>query len=245
FVIGGTPLSEKWEIAGVLDQGIPDPEIRVIDPLTGLVAAQLQVQHTEEIAIQTKAGDDIVNVNWVAARMSDLTLLRVDLAEDEDVLNVMLFPPPDDGLPVEQEVQIARLQLISGSGSDQVNFNHFGGSWFDLSFTADTGKGDDGVSALLGPPPDDSLPGPEGIRRLHFDVDTGKGDDFTSLKNQTNSEFFDVFFDADFKGGDDLFEGSGQIQRAELLPGPGFDTARVTRNIISFVSAFEEIEIND
>jgi hypothetical protein len=62
--------------------------------------------------------------------------------------------------------------------------------------------------------------------QLQYTVVAGKDDDFVRLENQTQGEFFDVFFTAHFNNGDDLFEGIGQIRDASLLPGRGFDTAR-------------------
>lgn len=243
-VIGGIPLSENYKIEALLDHEVPDPEIQIIDPITGNLFNILHVQHTEQIAINCDDGDDSVAVNWIAARMSGLTLLDVNLGAGENILSAVLGPPPDDGVPVPREVQIASLK-VTGGGDDQITFNHSAGSWFDVAFDADTGKGDDAVSVFLGPPPDDSLPGPDGIRQLQYNVVAGKGDDFVRLQNQTQGEFFDVFFTAHFNNGDDLFEGIGPIRDAILLPGRGFDTARVTPNFRPFVSEFEKIEIQE
>jgi hypothetical protein len=242
LVVNGIPLSEIYKIEGLLDQEVPDPEIQIIDPITGNLFNILRVQQTEQITVNTNDGDDNVSVNWIAGRMSGLTLLRLDLGNGENTLTAMLFPPPDDSVPVPREVQNANLG-VNGGGEDQITFNHTAGSWFDVSFSADTGKGDDALSVLLGPPPDDSLPGPDGIRQLQFNLVAGKGDDFLTIQNQTQGEFFDVYLTAHLNSGDDLFQGIGQIRGAFLTPGRGFDTARVTENFRPFISEFELVEI--
>ena len=69
-------------------------------------------------------------------------------------------------------------------------------------------------------------------------------DDFVALRNQTNGDFF-VSLYTDFGGGNDTFEGMGEIHDANISPGRGSDTARVTRNLLPFVSEFESVDILD
>jgi hypothetical protein len=141
-------------------------------------------------------------------------------------------------------VQTARFEVEAGPGNDQVAFSHSVGSWFDVFFAADTGPGADAVNALLKPPPDDGILGPEGLRQLQFNVVTGGNDDFVGLENQTSGESFNVFLYAGLEGGNDTFEGrGGRIHDANILPGRGFDTARVTPNFRPFVGDFERVEI--
>ncbi|HET9788102.1 MAG TPA: hypothetical protein VFP47_13250, partial [Pyrinomonadaceae bacterium] len=112
---------------------------------------------------------------------------------------------------------------------------------FDVFFTVDLGLGMDTVNALLEPPPDDSFPGPEGLRQLQFNVFAGANDDFVRLQNRTNGDLLSLY--TEMGGGNDIFEGIGEIHEANISPGRGSDTARVTRNFLPFVTAFESIEV--
>lgn len=243
FSIIGTSAAEGYEISGVPDQRIPDPEIRVTDLVTGEVTADVQVQQTEEIMIEADGGDDRVEVNWDAALMIGLSLIHADLGKGNDTFVSNLLPVLTE--PPTREVQTARFEVDAGRGNDQVIFNHSAGNWFDVFFTVDMGPGIDTANALLQPPPDDDLPGPEGLRQLQFNVVAGESDDFVALQNQTNGDFFDVSLYTDLGGGNDTFEGMGEIHEANILPGRGFDTARVTRNLLPFVSEFERVDILD
>jgi hypothetical protein len=147
--------------------------------------------------------------------------------------------------PPTREVQTARFEVLAGVGNDQVTLNHSAGNWFDVSLTADTGLGTDTVNAVPAPPPDDSIPGPEGLRQVQFNLVTGGDSDFVGFQNQTNGEFFDVSLSSDFGTGNDTFEGRGGIDDANILPGRGFDTARVTANFRPFVREFERIVISE
>jgi hypothetical protein len=236
----GASSSELYEINGLPDQIIPDPEVRVTDLVTGEVTADFQVQQTEEITLETGNGDDFVEVNWDAELMSGLSLIHADLGRGNDTFVSNLLPILTE--PPTHEVQIAQFDIDAGPGNNQVTFNHSAGSWFDVFFTVDTGLGTDTFNALLQPPPDDGIPGPEGLRQLQFNVVTGGSADFLGLQNQTNGEFFDVFLEADLGGGDDTFEAVGGIVPC-VHPGRGFDTARVTRNLLPFVTEFERVEI--
>jgi hypothetical protein len=240
FSLAGATASENYQISGVPDQTIPDPEIRVTDLVTGEVTADVHVQQTEEIMIDAVNGDDRVEVNWDAALMSGLSLIRADLGKGNDTFISHLLPVLTE--PPTREAQTARFELDGGSGNDQVSFSHSAGSWFDVSFTVDTGAGTDTVNALLSPPPDDSITGPEGMRELQFNVGAGGNDDFVALQNRTNGEFFDVFLEAELGGGNDTFEAVGGIVPC-VHPARGFDTARVTRNLLPFVTEFERVEI--
>jgi hypothetical protein len=242
FSLVGAAFSENYKISSVPDQRIPDPEIRVTDLVTGNVIADVQVQQTEEVMIEAGGGDDCVEVNWDAALMRGLSLIHAELGKGNDtfVANV----PPVLTEPPTREAQTARLELDTGPGDDQAAFSHSAGSWFDVFFTADMGPGADTVNAMLLPSPADSIPGPEGLRQLHFNVVTGGNDDFVALQNQTNGQFFNVFLEADLGGGNDTFEAVGGIAPC-VHPGRGFDTARVTRNLLPFVSEFEKVEVLD
>ena len=239
FVYKGTTASEQYEIAGVPDLEIPDPELRVTDMTTGLQLARVQFLRVEDVELDASGGDDVVDVQWDAALMSDLSMVQVDLGKGNNTMSVNLLPVLT--MPETEGVQTARFDVVGGSGTDQVTFNHSAGNWFDVFFTADLGKGNDAFSAELVPPPDDGLPGPEGVRSLQFDVATGSGNDFVAIHNRTTDEFFIATLAADFGGGDDIFEATGII-RLSLLPGPGFDTARITRNLLQFVTEFESVE---
>jgi hypothetical protein len=236
----GASSSELYEISGVPDQVIPDPEVRVTDLLTGEVTADFHVQQTEEILVEAADGDDSIEVNWDTALMSGLSLIDADLGRGNDTFVSNLLPVLTE--PPTHEVQIAQFEIDAGPGDDQVAFSHSAGSWFDVFFTADMGAGVNTVNALLSPPPDDGIPGPEGLRQLQFNVVTGRNADFLGLQNQTNGEFFDVFLEADLGSSDDTFEAAGGINPC-VHPGRGFDTARVTRNLLPFVTEFERIEI--
>jgi hypothetical protein len=240
FLLAGATSSEIYQISGVPDQGVPDPEIRVTDLVTGQVTADIHAQQTEEIMLEAGDGHDRVEVNWDAALMSGLSLIHADLGQGNDTFVSNLLPVLTE--PPAHEVQTARFEVVAGRGNDQVTFSHFAGSWFDVFFTADMGPGADSVNALLSPPPDDSLPGPEGLRRLQFDLLAGNGGDLVALHNLTTGEFFDVFLEADLDGGNDTFEAVGGINPC-THPGRGFDTARVTRNLLPFVTEFERVEI--
>lgn len=238
FLVGAT-YSEIYAISGVPDQEIPDPEIRVTNLVTGEVTADFHVQQAEEIMLKAEDGDDRVEVNCDAALMSGL-FIRADLGRGNDVFISNLLPVLTE--PPTHEVQTARFELDAGRGNDQVTFNHSAGSWFDVFFTVNLGLGMDTVDALLEPPPDDGLPGPEGLRQLQFNVFAGANDDFVRLQNRTNGDLFDVSLYTEMGGGNDTFEGRGEIHDANISPGRGFDTARVTRNLLAFVTAFESIE---
>jgi hypothetical protein len=240
FSLVGAFSSEDYEISGEPGRENPDPEIRVTDLVTGEVTADVHVQQTEEIMVEAGDGDDRVEVNWDAALMSGLSLIHADLGKGNDTFLANLLPVLTE--PPTNEVLTARFEVLAGRGNDQVSFSHSAGSWFDVSFTADMGLGTDTVNALLSPPPDDSIPGPAGLRRLQFNVVAGGNDDFVGLQNQTNGQFFDVFLEADLGRGDDTFEALGGIAPC-VHPGRGFDTARVTRNLLPFVSEFERVEI--
>jgi hypothetical protein len=236
----GTSAHENYDIRGVPDRIIPDPEVRVTNLVTGEVTADFHVQQTEEITVEAAGGDDRVEVNWDAALMSGLSLIRADLGRGNDMFVSNLLPVLIE--PPTHEVQTARFELDTGPGNDEVAFSHFAGRWFDVFFAADMGAGADTVNALLFPPPDDGISGPEGLRQLQFNVVAGANADFVGLHNQTNGEFFDVFLETDLGGGDDTLEAVGGINPC-VHPGRGFDTARVTRNLLPFVSEFERVEI--
>jgi hypothetical protein len=238
FIHKGTGASEHYEVAGVRDLTIPDPELRVADMATGLQLARVQFLRVDEVELDTSGGDDVVDVQWNAALMSELSLVQVDLGKGNNKMSVNLLPVLT--MPETEGVQRARFNVVSGSGKDQVTFSHSASNWFDVIFTADLGKGNDAFSAELGPPPDDGLPGPDGPRRLQFDVATGSGNDFVAIHNRTTDEFFIANLSADLAGDNDIFEATGIIGLS-LLPGPGFDTARVTRNLLQFVTEFESV----
>lgn len=240
FVYKGTTASEQYEIAGVPDLEIPDPELRVTDMATGLQIARVQFLHVEDVTLDTSGGDDVVEVQWDAALMSDLSMVQVDLGKGNNTMSVNLLPVLT--MPETEGVQSARFNVVGGSGKDQVTFSHSAGNWFDVVFTADLGKGNDAFSAELLPPPDDDLPGPNGVRSLQFDVATGSGNDLVSIHNRTTDEFFIANLSADFGGGADTLQATG-IVRLSLLPGAGVDTARITRNLLQFVTEFESVEI--
>jgi hypothetical protein len=240
FFLVGAPSSESYEIIGVPGQE-SDPEIRVTDLVTGEVTADLRVQHAEEIMLEAEDGDDRVEVNCDAALMSGLSFIRADLGRGNDMFISNLLPVLTE--PPTHEVQTARFEVDAGRGNDQVTFNHSAGSWFDVFFTVDLGLGTDTVNALLEPPPDVSFPGPEGLRQLQFNVFAGANDDFVGLQNRTNGDLFDVSLYTELGGGNDTFEGVGEIRDANISPGRGFDTARVTRNFLPFVTTFESIEV--
>jgi hypothetical protein len=240
FLVGATH-SEIYAINGVPDEEIPDPEIRVTNLVTGEVTADFHVQQTEEIMLEAEDGDDRVEVNWDAALMSGLSFIRADLGRGNDMFVSNLLPVLIE--PPTHEVQTARFQLDTGRGNDQVTFYHSAGSWFDVFFTVDLGLGMDTVNALLEPPPDDGLPGPEGLRQIQFNVFAGANDDFVRLQNRTNGDLSDVSLYSEMGGGNDAFEGIGEIHDANISPGRGSDTARVTRNFLPFVTAFENLEV--
>jgi hypothetical protein len=242
FSLVGATASENYEISGVPDQTIPDPEIRVMDLVTGNVTADVHVQQTEEVMIDAGHGDDRVEVNWDAALMSGLSFIHADLGKGNDTFLSHLLPVLTE--PPVREVQTARFEVEAGRGNDQVSFSHSAGSWFDVSFTVDTGADADTVNALLSPPPDDGILGPEGMRRLQFDLLAGNGGDLVAVHHLTTGEFFDVFLETDLGGGDDTFEAVGAVVPC-VHPGRGFDTARVTRDLLSFVTEFERVEILD
>jgi hypothetical protein len=233
----GTNASEQSEIAG-RNLTIPDPELRVTDMATGLQLARVQFLLVEDVELDASGGDDVVDVQWDAALMSGLSMVQVDLGKGNNTMSVNLLPVVT--MPETEGVQRARFNVVGGSGKDQLTFKHSAGNWFDVVFTADLGKGNDTFRAELSPPPDDGLPGPEGVRRLQFDLATGSGNDFVSIHNRTSDEFFIANLSADLAGGNDIFEATGII-RLILLPGPGFDTARVTRNLLQFVTEFESV----
>ena len=239
FLVGATS-SEIFAISGVPDQEIPDPEIRVTNLVTGEVTADFHVQQADEIILKAEDGDDRVEVNWDAALMSGLSFIRADLGRGNDMFVSNLLPVLIE--PPTHEVQTARFELDAGRGNDQVTFNHSAGSWFDVFFTVNLGLGMDTVNAVLLPPPDDGLPGPEGLRQLQFNVFAGANDDLVGLQNRTNGDLFDISLYAELGGGNDTFEGMGEIHGANISPGRGFDTARVTRNLLPFVTEFESIE---
>jgi hypothetical protein len=242
FSVVGASSPESYEMRGVPDLRIPDPEIRVTDLVTGREVADFHVQQTEEIMVEAGGGDDRVEVNWGAALMSGLSLIRADLGRGNDMFISNLLPVLTE--PPTNEVQTARFEVVAGRGDDQVTFNHSAGSWFDVFLTADMGLGTDTVNALLLPPPDDGIPGPEGLRQLQFDLLAGNGGDLVAVHNLTTGEFFDVFLETDLDGGDDTFEAVGAVVPC-VHPGRGFDTARVTRNLLPFVTEFERVEILD
>jgi hypothetical protein len=235
----GTSASEYYGISGTPDRQ-NDPEIRVTDLVTGMVTADVHMQQTEEMTVRSGDSDDRIEVNWDAALMSGLTFIQAALGKGNDTFVANLLPVLTE--PSTREVQTARFEVLAGVGNDQVSFNHSAGSWFDVFFTADTGLGTDTVNALLLPPPDDSIPGPEGLRRLQFDLLAGNGEDLVAVHNLTTGEFFDVFLEADLGSDGDTFEAVGGILPC-VHPGRGFDTARVTRNLLPFVTEFERVEI--
>lgn len=238
FLLVGATSSESYEIIGVPDREIPDPEIHVTNLVTGEVTANFHVQQTEEIMLKTEDGDDRVEVNCDAALMSGL-FIHADLGRGNDMFVSNLLPVLTE--PPTHEVQTARFEVNAGRGNDQVTFNHSAGSWFDVFFTVDLGLGMDTVNALLIPPPDDSFPGPAGLRQLQFNVFAGANDDFVRLQNRTNGDLLSLY--TEMGGGNDIFEGIGEIHEANISPGRGSDTARVTRNFLPFVTAFESIEV--
>lgn len=241
FSVVGLTTHEHYEVSGEPDQEGPDPQLLMTDLTTGLLIAEFHIQETEEVAVEARGGDDLLDVAWDAALMSGLETIVADLGEGDNTLSAEFLPVLQDP-PDPDRVQMAAIELTSGRGNDAVTFTHSAGNWFDLTFTADLGTGDNMFNAVFAPPPDDSLPGPEGMRLLQFDVIAAKGEDFVAVRNQTGGEFFEVLFDADLGAGDDTFEAAGGIPPC-VLPGLGFDTARVTRNLLSFVTEFELILI--
>jgi hypothetical protein len=239
FLLAGATSSEIYQISGTPDRQA-DPEIRVTDLVIGELTADVHVQQTEEIMVDAGDGDDRIEVNWDAALMSGLSLIHADLGKGNDTFVSNLLPVLTE--PPTREVQTARFEVVAGRGNDQVTFNHSAGSWFDVFFAADMGSGIDTINAFLGPPPDDGIPGPDGLRQLQFDLLAGNGADLVAVHNLTTGEFFDVFLEADLDGGNDTFEAVGGIQPC-VHPGRGFDTARVTRNLLPFVTEFERVEI--
>jgi hypothetical protein len=239
FLLVGATSSESYEIVGVPDREIPDPEIRVTDLVTGQVTADFHVQQTEEIMLKAEDGDDRVEVNLDAALMSGL-FIRADLGRGNDMFVSNLLPVLTE--PPTPEVQTARFEVDAGRGNDQVTY-HSAGCWFDVFFTVDLGLGMDTFNALLLPPPDDSFPGPEGLRQIQFNVFAGANDDFVRLQNRTNGDLSDVYLYTEMGSGNDTFEGIGEIHDANISPGRGSDTALVTRNFLPFVTAFESIEV--
>lgn len=240
FTYKGTTAAEQYQMAGVPDLTIPDPELRVTDMLTGLLLAHAQFLDVEDVTVEAGDGNDRVEVNWDAALMSSL-FIHADLGRGNDSFLANLLPVLTE--PPTRDVQTARFEIDTGTGNDLVAFDHFAGSWFHVFFTAETGPGADTVNALLAPPPDDGIIGPEGLRLLQFNLVTGGNDDFVGLENQTGGESFNVFLDADLEGGSDTFVGRGGIDEATILGGRGVDTAHVTRNLLRFVSQFERIVI--
>jgi hypothetical protein len=240
FNLVGDSASEHYGITPVLDRTIPDPHIQVTDLATGVVTGDFFVQRTEEISIATEGGDDHLDIRWDAASMSGLEKIEADLGEGDDKMTTDLLPvlvAPGTG-----EVQSLVFDVDAGRGDDQLTYRHSAGSWFDVAFSARLGSGGDRFETLLFPPPDDGVRGPEGMRRLQFGVASGKDDDVVAVQNATGGEFFEVFVEADLGVGDDLFEGGGAITPA-ARPGRGFDTARVTRNLLPFVTEFERVEV--
>jgi hypothetical protein len=237
FTYKGTGASEHYAVAGV-HLAIRDPELRVTDMATGLQLARVQFLHVEDVALDASGGDDVVDVRWDAALMSDLSMVQVDLGKGNNTMSVNLLPVLT--MPETEGVQTARFDVVGGNGKDNVTLNYSAGNWFNVFFTADLGKDDDACRVELGPPPDDDLPGPDGARSLQFDVATGSGNDFVAIHNRTTDEFFTANLSADLAGGNDIFEATGIIGLS-LLPGPGNDTARVTRNLLQFVTEFESV----
>jgi len=239
FSIVGTSASEDYKILGTPDREI-DPQILVTDLLTGKLAADVHVQQTEEMMIETGDGDDRVELNWDAALMSGLSLIQANLGRGNDTfesnLVAVLAEPPTN------QVQTARFEVEAGPGDDQVAFSDSAASWFNVFFTVDTGRGADLVDASLFPAPDDGVPGPPGSRQVQLNMVTGGNDDFVRFQNQTNGDVLNVFLFADLGGGNDIFEGLGEIHDASISPGRGLDTARVTRNLLPFVAEFEKVE---
>jgi hypothetical protein len=238
----GADADEEYTIHPAPNQEIPDPEIRVIDPVTGQIIADLFVQQTEEIRIVAGAGNDRLEVAWNAASMSGLERLEADLGDGDDTMVANLLPVVI--APRLGHVQKVILDVDAGRGDDQLAFHHSAGSWFDVVFAARLGAGRDRLQAILLPPPDDSLPGPEGTRRLQVDVAAGKEDDVVAVQNGPGGESFEVFVEADLGVGDDLLEALGAI-KLSARPGRGFDTARVTRNLLPFVTQFERVEVRE
>ena len=240
FTYKGTTAAEQYQMAGVPDLTIPDPELRVTDMLTGLLLDHVQFLGVEDVAIEAGDGNDRVEVNWDAAHMSSL-FIHADLGRGNDSFLANLLPVLTE--PAMREVQTAQFDVDTGPENDQVTFSYSADSWVDVFFTAETGPGADMVNALLSPPPDDGIIGPGGLRLLQFNVVTGGNDDLVSLENQTSGESFHVFLDADLEGGNDTFEGRGDIDDANILGGRGVDTACVTPNYRPFVGDFERIVI--
>ena len=115
------------------------------------------------------------------------------------------------------------------------------GEWVALEHR-DIDGGDDTFDALFLPPPDDDLPGPEGTRQVTFEVVADEEDDVVAVRNMTDGTLFDLAVAALMGGGDDLLEAAGEMTLwAE--PGLGLDTARVSRNLLPFVSALERVEL--
>jgi hypothetical protein len=237
-VIGGK-ADEHYLMTPALDPERPDPHIQVTDS-AGAVVADLFVQETEAIGIEAGDGDDHLDILWDALHMSGLTMFRADLGDGNDtaatnVLPVLVAPPGG-------EVQTLLFDFVSSRGDDQVTFQHSAGSWFDIAFTARLGTGNDHFVALLFPPPDDGSPGPAGARRLSFEVFAGNDGDVVGLQNTAGNGLIDVFLDTELGRGNDLLEADGTIALV-ARPGHGIDTARVTPNLLTFVSQFERIEV--
>jgi hypothetical protein len=240
FNVLGAIAHEQIAISGVIHREFPDPRIRVMDLATGVVTGDFFVQQTEEIAIASGGGDDHLDIQWDAALMSGLVAIQADLGDGNDTMTASLLPvlvaPDGNG------VQTAVFDVIGGQGDDQITFQHAAGSWFDVAFTARPGTGNDRLQALLVPPPDDGLDGPQGARRLIFEVFAGNEDDFVGIRNEAGDVFFAVSFGTELGRGDDFLEAAGEMALA-ARPGRGFDTARVTRNLLPFVGEFERVEV--
>ncbi len=237
LMLVGSGDPEKIEFGGVPDQPVPDPHIRVTNLATGRVTADLFVQQTETIHVEACGGDDQLEVAWDPALMSGLETLKAVLGRGDDRLDVNLLTvteAPDGVQPVALEVE-------GEGGDDEIAVTHNAGSWIDLAITADLGSGDDRFVGLLTSPPADALPGPEGVRDVSFEVIAGDGDDAVIVRNQT-SELFDFGANAVLGDGEDLLEARGEMNLLSE-PGRGFDTARVTRNLLRFVSLFELVEL--
>jgi len=195
------------------------------------------------IGIISGQGDDEVLLDHSAGSFFDL-LFTADLGNGNDRFSALMQSTPDDGRPPPTEARMVEIGVLAGEGDDTVEIDHSAGSFFDLLVEADLGHGNDRFSALMQSTPDDGLPGPEGMRTLMFDVLAGRGDDFVAARNLTDGSFFDVHFNADLGAGDDTFEAMGGIQPC-IMPGEGFDTARVSGELFKLVLlfGFENIEL--
>lgn len=238
FSVVGHSDHEDYELTGVPDLTVPDPHILVTNRVTGAVTGNMFVQGTETVRLLTGPGDDHVEVTWDADSWSGLTLLQLILGSGDDSLNFNTQRAANE----LDDVQPFMLDVEGGDGDDSVEVTYRAGSWLDLGVTADLGTGDDAFVGAVDDLPSYAATGLEAPPSANIEVIAGEGDDSVIIHNRRLDDLVTLNITALLGAGGDLLEALGDMS---LLaePGRGEDTARVTHNLLRFVTAFEEVDI--